>query len=117
MTSPACTRRAGPFPRENSTPTAPRPPALEQDPRDERPGLHVEVRTAHDRMEVGAGRGEASAAADVAVEGREALLAEAVDVVAEGVTGLLHGREEGPEQGAAGRAALPHQRPVVAAEL
>ena len=54
---------------------------------------------------------------DVAVELREALLLVAVDVVREGVARLLDRLEEGVEQRPARRAALEHERAVVAAEL
>ena len=66
---------------------------------------HVQVLAVHDRVQVGASSGEALAAQDVAVEGSEALLAVAVDVVGEVVASLLDGLEEGLEQRAGGRAA------------
>ena len=64
---------------------ADRPVALEQDPRDERPGPDGQVLAAHDRMEVRACRAQAAAAVDVPVEGPEPLLAVAVDVGRVGV--------------------------------
>ena len=68
-------------------------------------------------MQIGARRGEPPPVVDVPIEGREPLLAVAVDVVGELVAGLLHRFEEGAEQRARGRAAFQHQRPGVAAEL
>ncbi|MEH3076731.1 MAG: hypothetical protein PGN11_08605 [Quadrisphaera sp.] len=61
--------------------------------------VHGEVLAVHHRVQVGAGGAEALAVAHVPVEGREALLAVAVDVVGERVPGLLHGFEERAEQG------------------
>ena len=92
------------------------PRALEQDLRDERAGLDLEVRPLHHRVQVGARGGEPPAAVDVAVERREALLAVAVDVVGQRVAGLLHRLEEGAEQRVGGRAPLEHERPGVPAE-
>jgi hypothetical protein len=53
---------------------------------------------------------EPPAPVHVAVEGGEALLLVAVDVVGERVTGLLGRPEERPEERVGGRAALEHQR-------
>ena len=93
------------------------PVPLEQDPGDEGPAGHVQVRPAHHRVQVGAGRAEPPAPVDVAVEGGEAFLAEAVDVLGELVPSLLDRFEERLEERAGGRAALEHQRAVAATEL
>ena len=53
-----------------------------------------QVRPCQDRVQVGAGRGQAAAAVQVAVERREAFLPVAVDVVGQRVPGLLRGLEE-----------------------
>ena len=66
----------------------------------------LEVRAPHDRVEVGPGRAQPAAPADVPVERGEALLAIAVDVVGQRVAGLLGGLEERPEQRVRGRPAL-----------
>ena len=71
----------------------------------------------HDRVQVRARCAEPPAVVDVAVEGGEALLLEAVDVVRERVSRLLHRLEERLEQRARGGAALEHERAVAAAEL
>ncbi len=93
-----------------------RPGAVEADPRDLRERHHVEVGPAHHRVQVRARGGEPPAAVHVAVEGGEALLPVAVDVVGERVAGLLHGGEERVVERPLGRAALEHERPVLAAE-
>ena len=54
--------------------------ALEEQSRDVRPTLDRQVRPPHHRVQVGARGAQPTAAADVAVEGRETLLAVAVDV-------------------------------------
>ncbi len=90
---------------------------VEEDARHERARLDVEVRPLHDRVQVGPSSGEPAAAVDVAVEGREALLAVAVHVVGKRVAGLPHGLEERLEQLARRRPALEHERPVAAPEL
>ena len=94
-----------------------RPRAVEHQPAHERVGLHGQVRPVHDRVQVGAGGAQPAAAVDVAVEGRKALLAVAVDVGRELVAGLLDGLEERLEERARGRAALEHERAVAAAPL
>ena len=91
--------------------------ALDQDLRDERPGLDVQVRTAHHGVEVRTGRRQSPAVADVAVERREPLLAESVHVLGQRVAGLLDRLEERPEQRAAGGAALQDERAGVPAIL
>ncbi len=63
--------------------------------RHERAGLDLEVRAAHDRMEVRPCGRQPTAAADVAIERRETLLALAVHVVGQLVASLLDGLEEG----------------------
>ena len=93
-----------------------RPAALEQDLRGEREGLHLEVRTAHHRVQVGARRREAAALVHVAIERGKALLAVAVHVLGERIAGLLDGGKEGVEERAARRTALERERAVVAAE-
>ncbi len=75
----------------------------------------MKVRPAHDGMQVRAGGAEPPAAVDVAVERRETLLPVAVDVVGQGVAGLLHRLEEGPEQRARRGPSLEDKRPLVAA--
>jgi hypothetical protein len=52
---------------------------------------------------------------DVPIEGRESLLAVAVDVLGERVAGLLDAGKERAEERAAGGPALQDQRPVVPA--
>ncbi len=103
--------------RPSGTPVlhADRARAVEEDPRDQRPRSDPEVRPAEDRVQVGAGRRQAPALVDVAVEGREALLPVAVYVVGELVPRLLHRLEERIEQRAGSRAALQHERSGVAA--
>ena len=86
--------------------------ALEEDLRHERAGRDVEVRAAHDRMQVRAGRGQATPAVDVAVERGEPLLAVAVHVVGERVARLLHRFEERTEERAPGGPSLQHERPA-----
>ena len=93
-----------------------RPRSLEQDPRHERAGAHLEVRPTHDRVEVGPRRRDAPPAADVPVEGRETLLPVAVDVVGQLIAGLLRSGEERAEQRVVGRPALERQRTTVAPE-
>ena len=93
-----------------------RPAALEEDLRGEREGLHLEVRTAHHRVQVGARRRQATTIVHVAVERGKALLAVAVHVLGERIAGLLDGVEEGVEERAARRAALERERAVVTAE-
>src|SRR5699024_7308787 len=58
----------------------------------------------------GAGGGHPAPLAHVPVEGGEALLAVAVDVVGAGVAGLGRGLEEGLEERAGGRATLEGER-------
>ena len=71
----------------------------------------------HDRVEVRPCGAEPSAAMDVAIEGREALLLVPVDVVGEGVARLLNGLEECLEEGARSGATLEHERAVATPEL
>jgi hypothetical protein len=88
--------------RPHRAPAAPGPgvldahraPALEQDPRGQGERLDLEVGTAHHRVQVGPRGRQPAPVVHVAVEGREALLAVAVDVLGERIAGLLHGREE-----------------------
>jgi len=82
-----------------------------------REGLDAEVLAPHHRVEVRPGGAEPATAVHVAVEGGEALLAVAVDVVGERVAGLLHGLEERAEQRAGRGSALQHQRAAAAAPL
>jgi len=89
--------------------------ALEEDPGDERPGLDLEVVATHHRMQVRAGRREATTIVDVSVERGEPLLAVAVHVIGEGVAGLLHGLEERAEQRIGRRTALERERPAMSA--
>ena len=72
--------------------------AVEPDAGDERERLDLEVGPGHHRM-ICAGRRQAPAVVNVAVEGGEPLLPVAVDVGGQRVAGLLHGGEEGVEQG------------------
>ena len=90
----------------------PRPPraCLRTGSCDEGARAHVEVAAAHDRVQVGPGGGEPPPAVDVAVEGREPLLAVAVHVIGELVPGLLHRFEERAEQRARGGPALERER-------
>ena len=90
---------------------------VEQDPVDERPGAHVEVRPARDRVQVGAGGRQPAPAMHVPVERREALLAIPVHIVGQGVPGLLDRFEERTEQRALRRTALEHERAAVASVL
>ena len=94
---------------------ADRPRALEENAVHERAAAHVEVLAVHDGVQVGARGAEAAAAVDVPVEGGEALLPVAVDVVGERIARLLHGLEERSEERALGRTALEHERAVTAA--
>src|SRR5699024_3452198 len=71
-------------------------------------GVHGEVRSPTNRVQVGAGGGEPTAPGDVAVEGTEALLAVTVDVVGQRETRLLHRLEERAEQRTARRPPLEH---------
>ena len=89
--------------------------AVEQDPRDERARLDVEVRSRHHRVQVGARRRQPPPAMDRAVERREPLLPEAVHIVGERVPRLLHGLEERAEQGSGRGASLEHERSGVPA--
>ncbi len=82
-----------------------------------REGHQVEVRAFEDRMEIGAGRAETTAAVDVLVEGREALLTEAVHVIGDAESGLPSGLEPGGEQGSGRRPALQLERTVTATPL
>ena len=111
ITSPASIR-SGPVASRHLD--ADRARAVEEDPVHERAAAHLEVRPLHHRVEVRAGRAEAPAAVDVAVEGREALLPVPVDVVGERVARLLHRLEERLEQRVRRRAALEHERAVAA---
>ena len=90
---------------------------FEEDPGDELTRLDGQVRPVQHGMEVGACRAPAAAAADVAVERGEALLAVAVDVVGQRVARLLHRLEEGPEERARCRAALEPERALAPAPL
>ena len=93
------------------------PRAVEENAIHERAAAHLEVLPVPDRVQVGPRGAESAAAVDVAVEGGEALLPVAVDVVGERVAGLLHRLEEGLEERALGRAALEHERAVAAAPV
>ena len=115
MTSAPRACLSGPLPERYST--ADRARALEEHARDLRAQLQLEVRALQHRMQVGARRAQPPPAADVAVEGREALLAVAVDVARERVAGLLGGLEERLEERVRGGAALELQRAVAAAVL
>ena len=89
---------------------------LEQDPGHEPAGPDREVRAlAQDRMEVGARRTQAAASVDIPIERREPLLPVAIDVLGQGIAGLLGGFEERPEERAGSRATLEHERAIVAA--
>src|SRR3954454_19966835 len=90
---------------------------VEQDPRDERAAAHLEVGPSRSRVQVGAPRAHAPAAADRPVDLAEALLPVAVDIVGQLVAGLLHRLEEGAEEGSGRWTALEHDRPVAAAPL
>ena len=68
-------------------------------------------------MQIGACGTQPAPVPDVAVEGGETLLAIAVDVVGEGVAGLLHGAEKGLEERARGGSSLQDQGAVAAAEF
>ena len=68
-------------------------------------------------MQIGACCAQPAAAADIAVEGGEALLLVAVDIVGQRVAGLLHCLEKRCEQWVRRRPAFQHQRTVVAAIL
>ena len=94
-----------------------RPLALEDHLGGVRKGLDVEVLPVHDRVQVGAGGAEPASLVDVAVEPGEPLLPIPVDVVGEGVAGLLCRLEEGTEERVGGRSALEHQRPTAATPL
>ena len=94
-----------------------RAPALEKDLGDEGPALHGEVGPPHDRVQVGAGRRQPPAPADVPVERGEPLLAVTVHVLGQRVARLLRGLEEGAEQRVGRRAPLQDQRAVRAAVL
>ena len=89
--------------------------AFEHETGHHRQGLHAEVGPRHHRVQVRAGGTEPATAVHVAVEGGEALLAVAVHVVGERMSGLLHGLEERAEQGTLGRPALEHQRTAATA--
>ncbi len=115
MTSDARARRV-PRPRR-SVVHAGDAVALGHQSGDLRQRLDGEVGAVAHRVQVGPGRAEPATAVDVAVEGREALLPVAVDVVGERVPGLLHGLEEGPEQRAGGRTALHDERAAATAPL
>lgn len=71
--------------------------------------MHRQVPTVPDGCQVGLAGAEPTTPVDVAVELREALLAVAVDVVGQGVPGLLDGLEEGAEQRRRGGPALQDQ--------
>jgi hypothetical protein len=90
---------------------------VEDDARDERPRAHLEVRAAQHGVEVRTRGAQPTAAVDVAVEAREALLLVAVDVGGELVPGLLHGREERLAERVRRRPALEDERPAAAAPL
>ena len=116
ITSPASTRAAQPAAAQ--VVDADRALALEADPGGHRQGLDGEVRPAADRVQVGAGGGEAAAAVDVAVEPRETLLPVAVDVVGQrGGRPAARPRRTPPNNGFVGRSALEHQRAVAAAPV
>ena len=108
--------RPAPCPRASRVLDADSPLPTEQDPRDERPRLHRQVRPPHDGVQVGAGGAQATATVDGAIEGGEALLPVAVDVVREWIAGLLHRGEERLEQRARGRSTFENERAVMAAE-
>ncbi len=92
--------------------------ALEVDFGDHRPGEDCEVRTAGvGGADVCPGCREALALVDVSVEGREAFLAVAVDVVGQGVADFLGCLEEGLEERVGGRATFQDERAVVAAQF
>src|SRR5690606_1249002 len=94
-----------------------RPLAVADDPLHEGPGPDGQVAAPAHPVEVRAGGAEPTAAVQVAVEGREALLAVAVHVVGERVPGLLHGLEERLEQRPLRRPALQLERALPAAEV
>src|SRR5439155_18917577 len=85
--------------------------SLEDDPRRERSGLDLEVRTSAHRAEVCVRRRPASAPMDVAIERGEALLTVAVHVLRQVVSRLLRRLEEGAEEGIGRRPPLEDQRP------
>ena len=91
-----------------------RAPALEHDPGHERPRPDRQVLPAADRLEVRLRGRQPPAVVDVAIERREALLAVAVDVLGQVITGLLTGGEESLEQRVRGRTTFQDQRPVMA---
>lgn len=91
--------------------------ALEEDAGDHRACGDGEVGPLPHGLEVRLGGGESASPADVAVEGREALLLVAVDVVGARIARFLDGLEEGAEQRVGGGAAFEDERAVVAAEL
>ncbi len=70
----------------------------------------LQVGPVHDRVQVGARRGEPTAVVHVAVEAREPFLAVAVDVVGQVVAGLLGRLEERAEQRVGRRTAFEDQR-------
>ena len=92
------------------------PLALEEDPGHERAGHDLEVGAVHHGVEVGPRRRQPPAVPDVAVEGGEALLPVAVDVIGAGVAGLLAGAEERLEERVRGRTALEREGAVVPTE-
>ena len=73
-------------------------------------GPEVEVGAPQHRMQVRPGGRQAPPPIDVAIEGVEALLAVAVDVGGQRMSGLLHGLEEGLKQRAGGRTPLELER-------
>ena len=114
MISPARTRRAGPRPRVNSTPTA-RFPAKRIFVTKARDTTLRLARPSTGCRNARAGA-ESSATVDVAVEGREAFLAEAIHVVGQRISRLLHrGEERGAQRARRGRA-LEYE-PRITAEL
>jgi hypothetical protein len=93
------------------------PLAVEDDLRDEGPGVDFEVRAIHDRVEVGAGGADPPPSVQVAVEGGKPLLPVPVHVVGERIPGFDDGPEEGAEQGVRDRSPFEHERAVTAPPL
>jgi len=94
---------------------ADRTTAVEVDPGHEGPGPDLEVAAAHHRVEIRPRGADPTAAPDVPVERRKALLAVAVDVLGQLVAGLHGGSEPGPEERARRRPPLQTQRAAVTA--
>ena len=86
--------------------------AFEHEASDEGAAADLEVGAGSHRMQVGAGGTEAMPPEDGSVEGREALLAIAVDVIGERIAGLLHGLEERLAEGVCRGTALELERAV-----